>query len=53
MTAIAAKPAAGAAIDMTSTLIGIIILLVIIAATYFLVGSGLAFMKPDRRLKRW
>jgi tetrahydromethanopterin S-methyltransferase subunit D len=44
MTAIAAKPAAGAAIDMTSTLIGIIILLVIIAATYFLVGSGLAFM---------
>jgi tetrahydromethanopterin S-methyltransferase subunit D len=44
MTAIAAKPAAGAAIDMTATLIGIIILLVIIAATYFLVGYGLAFI---------
>jgi tetrahydromethanopterin S-methyltransferase subunit D len=44
MTAIAAKPAAGAAIDMTATLIGIIILLVIIAATYFLVGYGVAFI---------
>jgi tetrahydromethanopterin S-methyltransferase subunit D len=30
--------------DMTATIIGIIILLVIIAATYFLVGPGMAFM---------
>jgi tetrahydromethanopterin S-methyltransferase subunit D len=44
MSAIAAKPAAGAAMDMTSTLIGIIILLILIAATYFVAGSGLAFM---------
>jgi tetrahydromethanopterin S-methyltransferase subunit D len=44
MTAVAAKPAAGAAVDMTAMIIGIIILLVIIAATYFIVGPGLAFM---------
>jgi len=44
MTAVAAKPAAGAAVDMPAMIIGIIILLVIIAATYFIVGPGLAFM---------
>ncbi|HON81644.1 MAG TPA: tetrahydromethanopterin S-methyltransferase subunit D [Methanoregulaceae archaeon] len=44
MTAIAAKPTAADAMDMTATFIGIIILLVIIAATYFLVGSGMALM---------
>ena len=44
MSAIGAKPAAGSAMDMTATIIGIIILLVIIAATYFLVGPGMAFM---------
>jgi tetrahydromethanopterin S-methyltransferase subunit D len=44
MSAIGAKPTAGAGMDMTATFIGIIILLVIIAATYFLVGPGLAFM---------
>jgi tetrahydromethanopterin S-methyltransferase subunit D len=44
MSAIGANPAAGSAMDMTATIIGIIILLVIIAATYFLVGPGMAFM---------
>jgi len=44
MTAIAAKPTAADAMDMTATFIGIIILLVIIAATYFLVGPGMALM---------
>lgn len=44
MSAIGAKPAAGSAMDVTATIIGIIILLVIIAATYFLVGPGMAFM---------
>jgi len=44
MSAIGAKPTAGSAMDMTATIIGIIILLVIIAATYFLVGPGMAFM---------
>ena len=44
MSAIGAKPAAGSAMDVTATIIGIIILLVIIAATYFLVGAGMAFM---------
>jgi tetrahydromethanopterin S-methyltransferase subunit D len=44
MTAVAAKPTAGSAVDMTAMIIGIIILLLVIAATYFLLGSGLAFM---------
>ena len=44
MSAIGAKPAAGAAVDMPSMIIGIIIMLVVIAATYFVFGSGLAFM---------
>lgn len=43
MSAIGAKPAAGAAVDMPSTIVGIIILLIIIAATYYLVGMGLIF----------
>ena len=44
MTAVAAKPTAGGAVDMTAMIIGLIILLVVIAATYFVFGSGLAFM---------
>jgi tetrahydromethanopterin S-methyltransferase subunit D len=44
MTAVAAKPTAGGAVDMTAMIIGLIILLVVIAATYFVLGSGLAFM---------
>lgn len=44
MSAVAAKPTAGAAVDMTAMIIGIIILLIVIAATYFYLGSGLAFM---------
>jgi tetrahydromethanopterin S-methyltransferase subunit D len=44
MTAVAAKPTAGSAVDMTAMIVGIIILLLVIAATYFLLGSGLAFM---------
>jgi len=44
MSAIGAKPAAGAAMDMPSTIAGIILLLVIIGATYFMVGPGLMFM---------
>ena len=44
MSAVAAKPTAGGAVDMTAMIIGLIILLVVIAATYFVFGSGLAFM---------
>lgn len=44
MSAVAAKPTAGGAVDMTAMIIGLIILLIVIAATYFLFGSGLAFM---------
>lgn len=44
MSAVAAKPTAGGAMDVTATIIGIIILLVVIALTYYLVGPGLAFM---------
>jgi len=44
MSAIGAKPAAGGAMDITATIIGIIILLIIIALTYYLVGAGLGFM---------
>jgi len=44
MSAVAAKPTAGAAVDTTAMIIGIIILLLVIAATYFYLGSGLAFM---------
>ncbi len=44
MSAVAAKPTAGAAVDMTAMIIGLIILLIVIAATYFYLGSGLAFM---------
>ncbi len=44
MSAIGAKPAAGAAMDMPATIAGIILLLVIIGVTYFLVGGGLMFM---------
>jgi tetrahydromethanopterin S-methyltransferase subunit D len=43
MTAVAAKPAAGGAMDVTATIIGLIILLIVIALTYYLVGPGLAF----------
>jgi len=43
MSAIGAKPAAGAAMDMPATIAGIILLLVIIGATYFLVGPTLMF----------
>ncbi|MCQ8894336.1 MAG: tetrahydromethanopterin S-methyltransferase subunit D [Methanolinea sp.] len=43
MTAIGAKPAAGAAMDIPSTIAGIILLLVIVGATYFLVGAGMMF----------
>jgi len=44
MSAVAAKPTAGSAVDMTAMIIGLIILLLVIAATYFVFGSGLAFM---------
>lgn len=44
MSAVGAKPQAGGAMDMPSTIAGIILLLVIIGATYFLVGPGLMFM---------
>ncbi len=44
MSAIGAKPTAGAAVDTTAMIVGIIILLLVIGATYFLFGSGLAFM---------
>jgi len=44
MSAVAAKPTAGSAVDMTAMIIGLIILLIVIAATYFYLGSGLAFM---------
>jgi tetrahydromethanopterin S-methyltransferase subunit D len=44
MSAVAAKPTAGSAVDMTAMIIGIIILVLVIAATYFVLGSGLAFM---------
>jgi len=43
MSAIGAKPAAGAAMDIPSTIAGIILLLIIIGATYFLVGPGMMF----------
>jgi len=43
MSAIGAKPAAGAAMDIPSTIAGIILLLVIVGATYFLVGPGMIF----------
>ena len=44
MSAVGAKPQAGGAMDVPATIGGIIILLVIIGATYFLVGPGLMFM---------
>ncbi|OPX71558.1 MAG: Tetrahydromethanopterin S-methyltransferase subunit D [Methanoregulaceae archaeon PtaB.Bin108] len=44
MSAVGAKPQAGGAMDMPATIAGIILLLVIIGATYFLVGPGLMFM---------
>jgi tetrahydromethanopterin S-methyltransferase subunit D len=43
MSAVAAKPTAGSAVDMTAMIIGIIILILVIAATYFVLGSGLTF----------
>jgi tetrahydromethanopterin S-methyltransferase subunit D len=43
MSAIGAKPAAGGGMDVTATIIGIIILLIVIALTYYLVGAGMAF----------
>ncbi len=43
MSAIGAKPAAGAGMDVPSTIAGIILLLIIIGATYFLVGPGMMF----------
>lgn len=44
MSALGAKPVAGGAMDVPATIGGIILLLVIIGATYFLVGPGLMFM---------
>ena len=44
MSAVGAKPQAGGAMDMPATIAGIILLLVIIGATYFMVGPGLMFM---------
>jgi tetrahydromethanopterin S-methyltransferase subunit D len=44
MTAIGAKPGVGGGMDVTATIIGIIILLIVIALTYYLVGPGMAFM---------
>ena len=44
MSAVGAKPQAGGAMDMPATIAGIILLLVIIGATYFIVGPGLMFM---------
>jgi len=43
MSAVAAKPTAGSAVDMTAMIVGIIILILVIAAAYFVLGSGLAF----------
>jgi tetrahydromethanopterin S-methyltransferase subunit D len=40
MTAVAAKPTAGSAVDMTAMIVGIIILLVVIGATYFVFRSN-------------
>jgi tetrahydromethanopterin S-methyltransferase subunit D len=44
MTAIAAKPSAGAAMDVTATIVGIIILIITIALAYYLVGPTMAFL---------
>ena len=44
MSAIGAKPTAGAGMDPMAMAIGIVILLAVIAATYVLAGSGLALM---------
>jgi len=44
MSAVAAKPTAGSAVDMTAMIVGIIILLIVIAATYFVLGYSLAFI---------
>ncbi len=44
MSAVGAKPQAGGAMDMPATIAGIILLLVIVGATYFMVGPGLMFM---------
>ena len=44
MSAVAAKPTAGSAVDMTAMIIGIIILLLVIAAAYFVLGYSLAFI---------
>ncbi len=44
MSAVGAKPQAGGAMDVPAIIGGIILLLVIIGATYFLVGPGLMFM---------
>jgi tetrahydromethanopterin S-methyltransferase subunit D len=43
MTAVAAKPTAGSAVDMTAMIVGIIILLLVIVATYFYLGTVPAF----------
>lgn len=44
MSAIGAKPTAGAGMDPVATVIGIVILLVVIAATYLLVPSTMVLM---------
>jgi tetrahydromethanopterin S-methyltransferase subunit D len=44
MTAIAAKPAAGGGMDVTAAIVGIIILIITIALTYYLVGPTMAFL---------
>lgn len=44
MSALGAKPTAAGGMDPMATAIGVVILLVVIAATYMLAGSGLALM---------
>ena len=52
MSAVAAKPTAGGAVDMTAMIIGIIILLIVIAATYFLSGIRPGLYGPYRHHHR-
>jgi tetrahydromethanopterin S-methyltransferase subunit D len=44
MSALGAKPAAAGGMDPMATAIGVVILLVVIAATYMLAGTGMALM---------
>ncbi|HQC12387.1 MAG TPA: tetrahydromethanopterin S-methyltransferase subunit D, partial [Methanoregulaceae archaeon] len=44
MSALGAKPAAAGGMDPMASAIGVVILLVVIAATYMLAGTGMALM---------